>query len=376
MNVLHIITGLGGGGAEAVLFRLCTHDTQNRHHVISLMDSGKYGPLLEKAGVRVTTLDMPRGRVTLSGVRRLWKLVRREKPDVIQTWMYHADLVGGGTAWLAGARNIVWGLRHSTLDPVESTRGTILVTSLCARLSRYVPRQIVCCAEKAREVHSALGYDAGRMRVIPNGYDLSVFRPDPEAGAALRAELGIGREQPLIGFAARFDPQKDHATLLNALALLKVQGRAPMCLLAGSGLTADNAAIIGMIEDLDLTGEVRLLGRRNDISAFMNALDLHVMSSAFGEGFPNVLAEAMACGTPCVSTDVGDAAIIVGDSGWIVPPRDATALADAIALALTKLDRPDWGTRKAAAREHVKTNFSITRMVDNYRDIWFGGTAM
>lgn len=370
-SVLHIITGLNDGGAEAVLHRLCAHDVIDRHHVISLMDSGKYGPMLQALGVPVTCLNMPKGRVTASGLWRLYRLVCEQRPDVVQTWMYHADLLGGLAAWLAGHRNIVWGIRHTTLIPGESPRSTIVVAQVCAWISRIVPRRILCCAEEAIKVHGALGYCAKRMVFVPNGYDLTAFQPDAPSGASVRSELGLGSD-PLIGFVARYDAQKDHDNLLQALALLKAANLHPTCLLAGTGLDHGNTALAQRIAQLRLSDQIHLLGRRSDIPRVMNALDVHVMSSAFGEAFPNVLAEAMACGTPCVSTDVGDAAAIVGDTGWIVPPRAPQALADAIALALKARNRNDWAERKAKARHHIETRFSIAQMVENYRAVWFG----
>lgn len=373
-HILHIITGLQDGGAEAVLFRLCTEDQADRHHVVSLMDTGKYGPLLVAQGVRVTCLGMPRGRVTVAGLWRLWWLICKERPAVIQTWMYHADLVGGVIARLAGQRNIVWGIHHTTLVPGQSARSTIWVAGLCARLSRIVPRRIVCCAKKARDVHVALGYDAGRMRVIPNGYDLSVFRPDPVAGQQLRKELSLSQTDRVIGFVARFDPLKDHDTLLRALAILSGQGTCPQCLLVGTGLDAGNAVLVDRISSLGLDGHVQLLGRRSDIPAVMNALDLHVMSSV-GEAFPNVLAEAMACGTPCVSTDVGDASAIVGPTGRIVPTQNPEALAQAIGAMLSERDDPKWSACRDSTRWRVVENFSIGKMIDSYRKIWFGPSA-
>ena len=369
-SCLHIITGLSDGGAEAVLFRLCTQDQAHRHHVVSLMDAGKYGPLLEACGVPVTCLGMPRGRVTVLGLWRLWRLIRTDPPDVIQTWMYHANLVGGVIARLAGQRNIVWGIRHTTLVLGQSPRSTIWVAKFCARLSRLVPKRIVCCAEKAREVHAALGYDRDRMRVIPNGYDLSVFQPDPSARQRARQALSLGQAEKVIGFVARFDPLKDHRNLLRALAILKGRSNTPFCLLVGTGMEPDNPALSAMITEEGVADQVRLLGRRTDIPAVMNAIDLHVMSSS-SEAFPNVLAEAMACGTPCVSTDVGDAAEIVGPTGRIVPPGNPDALATAISELLADQASPAWTARREAARRRVSDRYSLARMIDSYQQAWF-----
>lgn len=369
-KVLHIITGLQDGGAEAILYRLCRRDADDIHHVVSLTGPGKYGPLLEAADVQVTCLDMPRGRVKLKAIIKLWRVIRRVRPDAIQTFMYHADLVGGVVGRLSGVRNISWGIHHSTLSPAENARSTIAVARICAKLSRLVPRRIICCADKAAEVHAELGYDVERLRVIKNGYDLSIYRPDPDAGDRFRATLGIG-SGPTIGFVARFVPEKDHDNLFRALAILKQHGLPPTCLLAGAGMDRQNAELVAMLEARDLTGNIVLLGPQDDIPALMNGLDLHVMSS-ISEGFPNVLAEAMACGTPCVSTDVGDAADIVGGTGWIVPPGDPAALAAAIEAAFRERSTPDWVKRKKAARHRVETQFSIEAMVRKYRGVWFG----
>lgn len=369
-TVLHIITCLHDGGAEAVLYRLCTHDDASRHHVVSLMGPGKYGPLLASKGIKVTCLDMPKGRITLRGLFRLWRVIRATRPDVVQTWMYHADLVGGTIARLAGRRNVVWGIRNTTLSPQESSLGTIRVAHLCAWISKQIPRRILCCAEKAREVHAALGYDASKMRVVPNGYDLSLFRSDPVLRERLRGELEIAPETPVISFVARFDPQKDHVGLLQAFSLLRRKGVQPLCLLVGAGVDDENTRLVEQIRTLGLSGQVRLLGKRTDIPAVMNAIDLYVMSSAYGEAFPNALAEAMACGTPCVATDVGDAAMIVGETGWIVSPRNPEALAEALAKALAERNTPAWEGRKKAARSRMESRFTIGRMVEGFHAVW------
>jgi len=370
LKVVHVITCLDEGGAEGALFRLCTYDQQHQHVVVSLRDAGKYGPLLEQAGVAVHCLDMPAGKLSLGGLAKLYRLLRQRRPDVIQTWLYHGDLIGGILGRLAGVPHIVWGIRHSNLTPGTVKRSTIWIARICAALSRRVPSSIVCCSTQAAAVHVQLGYAQEKIQIIPNGYDLTRLRPDPDAGAQLRAELNFPQDKPLIGMVARFDAQKDHANLIAALGQLKQRGQDFHCLLVGGNMTANNEVLSNLLVKHDVADRVTMLGRRNDISAVMNTLDVHVLSS-LGEAFPNVLAEAMACGTPCVTTDVGDAAHIVGETAWIVPPQDASALAAGIETALVCLaDTSCWVLRQLAARERIEANFTIERMVGLYDEAW------
>lgn len=371
-KVLHIITSLNDGGAEGVLTRLCLHSKEVQHVVISLMDEGKYGAVLAESGVAVHCLGMNPGKPSMARFFRLIRLIRMEQPDVVQTWMYHADLLGGIAARLAGVRRVFWGIRHSTLEKGKSKRSTIMIARLCALLSGWVPEEIICCANKARDAHAAIGYSVRKLRVIPNGYDLSRFRPDAYAGARVRAELGVGSDDFIIGNVGRFDPLKDHSNLLQALAWV-AECKIPFhCALIGKGLSPDNAVLVKQIAELGLQDNVLLVGQRSDIPAVMNALDLHVLSS-LSEGFPNVLAEAMACGTPCVSTDVGDALEIVDDEEACCPARDPRALGDLIIkLALEWQHSPSsWGARKVEASQRIAVKFSIEVMVEAYETCWF-----
>lgn len=268
----------------------------------------------------------------------------------------------------AGVRNIHWGVHNSILVAGKNRISTIAIAHICAFLSYLVPRSIICCAHKAAEVHTRLGYKAASMRVVPNGYDLSLFQPNERQRAAMRAQMG-GGEEMLIGFVARYDPAKDHPNLLRALAILKRRGSCPRCLLIGSGMEPSNRAVTRMIDEYQLADRVVLMGPRSDIPTIMNALDVHVLASS-AEAFPNVLAEAMACGTPCISTDVGDAADIVGDSGWIVPPQNAEALADAIEGAIAARTAPDWQARCERARQRIAASYSLEQMSRGYRRIW------
>jgi glycosyltransferase involved in cell wall biosynthesis len=372
VKIIHVITGLSDGGAEDVLYRLCSNDHLNTHIVVSLMDKGKYGPLLHEEKITVHWLNMPQGRVTISGMVKLYRLIRSLKPDVVQTWMYHADLIGGVLARLAGVSRVFWGIHSSTLEPGKSRRSTIAVAHLNTYLSRWIPVGIVCCAERAREVHQTLGFAVDKLIVIYNGYDLNIFKPDTTARLRLRAEWGVDHDVPLLGMVGRFDPQKDHENLLRALTRIKQADIPFRCVLVGSGLSAANVQLVTWLEQYGLCNEVLLLGQRSDVPAVMNALDLHVLSSS-SEAFPNVVAEAMACGTPCVTTDVGDAAFMVGDTGWVTLPSDAVQLARAIESALTaRGDVADWQVRCEAARTRVVENFGLGKMITAYHAVWRG----
>lgn len=373
-KVLHIITGLNNGGAEGVLYRLCKYDNSSRHIVISLMGGGKYGALLKEVDVEVHCLNMPAGRVSLAGVVKLFKLLRKLKPDVVQTWMYHADLLGGIVARCAGIRNVFWNIRNTTLEAGKSKKTTIFVARLCARLSGFIPKGIVCCAQEAMLVHSALGYKKSKIKLIANGYDFFYFKPDNELRDEFRGQLVLPPLQAFLGMVGRFDSQKDHFGLLKALWLVKAYVPNFKFAMVGRGLNKANAALGEQINKLNLNNNILLLDQRADISTVMNGLDIHVLSSAFGEAFPNVLAESMACGTPCVTTNVGDAAVIVGETGWVVPPKDPQALADAIIMAIKEMQMDDqaWSLRQQACRDRVVKSFSIEKMISGYHRVWFG----
>jgi glycosyltransferase involved in cell wall biosynthesis len=295
--------------------------------------------------------------------------LHRLDADLVQSWMYHANLLGAlGAPWL-GNSPLVWNLRQSTLDAQGSKRSTHLVVRLGAILSRIAPRRIICCSERVVEIHRALGYRAEIMTMIPNGFELDRFRPDPEARSAMRAGLGIDEAVPLLGLVARYDPQKDILTLLRAVARVRAERQDCRLLLCGKDMTADNAQIGSWLEQTGLGGAVHLLGPRRDPERVMAALDVLVSSSAYGEGFPNVIGEAMACGVPCAVTDVGDSGLIVGDTGLTAPPRDPNALAAAI-LQLLGEGREGLARRGASARARIALNYALPRIAERYAALY------
>lgn len=373
---MHLISGLGQGGAEAVLARLAADPAAGvRHEVVSLGGEGVYGPRLRAAGVPVHAMGM--GRLpwrALAGLWRLWRLLRRERPDIAQTWMYHADLLGGLTARLAGVPVVVWGVRNAGSELGRASRLARLSAWCCAHLSRRVPDAIVACAADAARRHEALGYAPDRLRVIPNGYDLARWRPSAGDRARVRAEWDAAPDQPVVGCVARWNPLKDHANLLAALGRLREQWPELRIVLVGDGMTPDNPALMALVEREGLRPALRLLGRRDDVPAIMNGLDVHVLAS-LSEGFPNVVAEAMASGVPCVATDVGDAAEMLGGLGRVVPPRDPAALAQAVGAMLEEKDEPMMKTRLAQARERVAALYSLGGMRQAFESLWTGLAA-
>jgi glycosyltransferase involved in cell wall biosynthesis len=370
LRVLHVITGLGRGGAEAVLSRLVAATQDDFEHVVvTLRDEGHYGPILRSSGVRVHALGVGYGLRAVSGLLTLKRVIRSERPDVVQTWMYHADLLGGAAARLAGVRAVLWGIRNTNLSSAALRRSTRAVAWLGARLSRVIPDAIVCNSRESARAHAAFGYRSDLFRIVPNGYDLTRFQPDAAARSAIRAQFGIRAQDVLIGMVARWDPQKDHSNLLGALGIVVRQAPAVRLMLVGDGMDPANTVLGALLSLNGLNGKVILAGARNDVPAIMNALDLHVLSS-LGEAFPNVLAEAMACGTPCVTTDVGDAAHIVGTTGWVARPRDSHALSSSILEGLTALHAQGREALGAHARARIAENFDLSRMTTAFSALW------
>lgn len=369
-HVVHIISGLLHGGAETVLRRLVTAPgTSVRHTVISMGGEGVMGPALREAGIDVLTLDMQGAWGILRGLWRLFRILRERRPDVVQTWMYHADLVGGLVARLAGIRAVAWGIRNSGVSLAESSRSSRIMAWVCARVSGWLPGVIVACARRAAEVHQGWGYCADRMLVVPNGYDLSVWHPDADDRARWRGQWGVADDTVLLGSVARWNPQKDHANLLAAVGLVVRRHPALRCVLVGLGMSRDNAPLIELARHYGLLDHLIFLGRRDDVPSLIRALDVHVLSSK-AEGFPNVVSEAMASGVACAVTDVGDAADIVAGHGWVSPAQDAAALAEAIEQAIAAVKGPDWASLSEAARASVARRYSLQAMVERYEIVW------
>ena len=359
MHVVQVIVGLSVGGAEHMLRRLVLAQLDSvpgmRCTVVSLTTVGPVGDQLRSAGVRVIALGMRSPVSALAALWRLRQLMAREKPDLVQTWMVHADLIGGLAARMAGIPAVVWGIR--TTDFSTSPLPTRAVRWICARLSRHVPHTIVCAAEASRQAHVAAGYDPRRMVVIPNGFELDRLQPDIQRRLDMRLRLGVLPAHILIGCVGRYDAAKDHANFVRAAGFLAGSQVECRFVMIGRDIEASNFALRQLVDATGCGDRFLLVGEQDDVPAWLEAMDMFVLSSQ-SEGFPNVLGEAMAMGLPCVTTDVGDAAWLLGDTGLVVPPQDAGALSAAMHSLVVRpqLERLALGQR---ARQRLTTGFSM-----------------
>jgi glycosyltransferase involved in cell wall biosynthesis len=371
VRVTHVITGLPRGGAQTVLSYLvrCSDPARFSMRVISLTETAAVGNLLAASGVSVRALGLNRAVPDPIRLARLVQWLRQDHADLVQTWLYHGDLIGGVAARVAGIP-VLWNIRQTDLDPATTRRSTIWTARACARLSRSIPARIVCCSHASQRVHGALGYDTARMVVLPNGVDLDRFRPDAEARLRMRRAWGVPPDAKVVGAVARFHPQKDHETLVRAAGALLQRMPEVHFVLCGENVDQGNAALSSWIAATGRRDRFHLLGIRDDVPAVTAAFDVATCTSSYGEGFNNVLVEAMACGVPCVTTDVGDAAAIVGGLGWVVRPREVDAIAAAWQQALGDGER-----RATAVRRRATEDFSLASMIRRYEDLYESLTA-
>jgi glycosyltransferase involved in cell wall biosynthesis len=371
IRIVFLTTGLQTGGAEAMLLKLLENIDRKwfEPYVITLISRGEIGSRIEKLGIPVYAMGMNRLGLSLFPLARLFKTLRQIRPDIVQTWMYHADLLGGVVARLAGITKVVWALRNSNLSAKLTKNSTIQVVKICAAISTWLPIQILSCSKRAGEIHAELGYCRDKIKIIPNGFDLGSFQPNSEARESVRKELGLPYDAFLVGLMARYDSQKNHAGFISAAAQVRRSMPCVHFVLAGMGVDKTNEALTKLIAEHDLKNHIHPLGQRSDMPRLMASLDVLASTSSFGEAFPNVLGEAMACGVPCVVTDVGDSAEIVDDTGRVVQSGDMEVLARHVQelLCMTEEDKERMGQK---ARARVEANYEIGHVTRLYEEFY------
>jgi glycosyltransferase involved in cell wall biosynthesis len=369
LKLIHIITSLELGGAEMMLYHLLNNIDRSRfeNQVICMIPAGVVGEKIQALGFPVRSFNMVPPYPSLRAFSQLVELLHQEHPAVIHTWMYHADLMGGLAGVMTGIP-VVWGIHNISLEPATVKIETIRVVHLNARLSHWIPRRIIVCSNEARSRHVNIGYTQNKFVTIPNGFDLNQFRPDATGRISIRHELGLEEDAFLIGLVARFDPLKDHQNFVQAANLLLMRHPQVHFLLCGKGISWENEKLGRWLKESGSPDNFHLLGPRSDIPHIMNSLDVNTLSS-LGEAFPNVLGEAMACGVPCVATDVGDTAYLIGDTGIIVPPSNPQALAGGWEqlLSMNVAERKVLGER---GRQRIQQNFNIALITQRYATLY------
>ena len=341
--------------------------------VVSLLKKDGYG---DQVGDRIAALDIPiysldmePGEFSIKKLAKLFTIVRQEKPSILQGWMYHANFA----AQLASFASfkfipVVWNVRHSLYSLDYEKKGTAMVIRLLSRLSSF-PAKIIYNSQMGAAQHQKVGYKSPKTIVIPNGFDINLFQPSSSNRLNLRQELGLSEDAFLIGRICRYHPMKDHESFLRAAALLLVDFPDLHFVLAGTNVDRNNTQLTSLIEELNIGDRTHLLGERKDVPYLSSALDIATSSSYFGEAFPNVIGEAMACEVPCVTTDVGDSAIIVGDTGKVVPPQNPQAFADACKelISLGVEGRQKLGVK---ARQKVIELYSLNAITTQYEQLY------
>lgn len=369
-KIVHVIIGLNVGGAELMLKRLVLHSQKkgNFHHeVISLTDLGLIGKDLKEAGIRVYTLNMSSLLSIFSIYFSLRKLLKEIKPDIVQTWMYHADFLGGLAAKSLDIQKIIWGIR--TTDVTQgASRLTVVLRKICAKLSYSVPTDIVCAAHVSKDVHIKIGYDASKMHVIPNGFELNKLVATEEDRNNIRQEFNIPKDAIVIGSVGRFNIVKNQKFFVEVARELVETYPNLIFMLVGRDNTADNNELMGWLRESNLINNFRLLGQRDDIPFCLKAMDIFCLHSKT-EGFPNVLGEAIIMEKYCVSLDVGDASLLISAEETLDKNSSFEDYANKIILSIHNnefLDR----TKINLKRTLVVKKYSIDRCVENFEKIY------
>lgn len=371
ITIAFIITGLATGGAEMMLIKLLSAMDRRRFSpIIIALTGGELLTRIEALDIPIYCLNLKAGSIPITSLFRLVSLLRQLQPDILQGWMYHGNLAAQiAAAFLKKKTPILWNIRgtHTELDREKWMTATTIW--LNAKLSCFPIKIINNSRNSALQHEKILGFSAKNTVIIPNGFDIEQFRPSSEAYQAFRKALGLSKDTVLIGVIGRYHPMKDHGNFLRAVSQVVKSHPTVRFVLAGSKVCHDNPELASLIHELGLESSVILLGGRDDIPEITAALDIAVSSSSYGEGFSNTIGEAMSCGVPCLVTDVGDSAWIVGGTGKVVPPRGPTALADAL-RELLDMDAADRRALGERARQRIEENFSLELVVRQYEELY------
>tara|TARA_B100000989_G_C19522256_1_gene464804 strand:+ start:1056 stop:2186 length:1131 start_codon:yes stop_codon:yes gene_type:complete len=368
LKVLHIITSLGPGGAEGMLYRLILASKNSiEHSVICLNKGGKYVSLMQKANIEVLVLNLKifSSYKGIIPILKYSKAKRKQGYQIVTSWLYHADLVAWFVKSLCGFKSLVWNIRYTRLQLGRSSFKNWLILKTLAILSKYKVDRIISCSKSAGELHKKIGYNKNIFRIIPNGYFLNKTQ---KFDKNLKKYDGLFK----ICFIARWHHQKDFETLFQALDLLKFNKISFQLTIAGNNTNVENKELIALLKKYKLNEFCLLRGEVDNVQSIYLNSHTSVLCSAYGEAFPNVLAESMLNFTPCISTNVGDAAIILDDVGTIVPIGDYKAIADALTEnhRLLRDENDVYINNCLRGFDKIYSKYDIQDIAKNYQEVW------
>ena len=363
-KILYITPGIESGGAENILFNIVKSKNIEEVIIISLTDIGFYGMRLINQGYKVYALNMQKNFLLVFKFIYLVILIKKFRPKYIHTWLYHANLIGGIAGKIARVKRIYWSIHH---DYEYSNFMMMIEMKILTILSYLIPNKIIYCSKMVQKNHIKNGYKKSISQTIENGISTSQFKPNKKFRKELRNQFNIGNDCLLLGNVSRYHPIKDHENLFKALSLLNKEKINFKCILVGRGLINTNKDLLKKIKKFNLSDKVILYGKSFEIYKIMAGLDLHILSSK-KEAFGMVLLEAMSTGIPCLSTDVGEAKNIIGNTGWIVNVSDPSALAFKISKIVNEKINLD--TFSSLRRERILRKYSLEKMIKSYSEIY------
>jgi len=365
IKIIHVITCLNTGGAEMMLTKLVAASSlaEETHIVISLMGKGTLGDQVSKHA-KLYSLGLKSGGMSFSALVKLFKIIKKENPDVIQGWMYHANIA----ALLVNCvlrKVLVWNIRQSLVDIKLEKRLTALLIRVSS-LSSFMVDKVIFNSHVSLSQHIKAGFTEKNVIVIANGFELDKFKELPvEQIISFKKEYGIPTQSQIIGHVARYHPMKNHIGFVKLMSEVLLAQESVYCVMAGKDINEDNIELVNAISEGKCEHRFILLGERSDLASIYGIFDFTVNSSLWGEAFPNVIGESMACGTPCIVSDVGDSMRIVGDFGFVYTCDDDRGLVSHLESALN-MGGEEYSKKSSLCKSHISENYSINAIYEQY----------
>ena len=379
MKVIHVINSLNKGGAEGNLYRLCKYQKKKYGHkiniiILTLIDNGFYEIHMKKLGIKILTLGLKKNDSVFEIIKKFWifrKIIVKLQPDVIQSWMYHSNLISSFSP-IQFRRKIIWNIRHTKLRINFSKKMTIIISFICGILSWIVPKKIIYCSTQSSNFHEKNHfYSKYKTKFIENGFSDKSFFFSFEKRQFFRRKYKLNDNDIILGFAGRYTKEKNIKSLLIAFSKIKKKYDNVYLFLAGKDINNQNTEIQFIRTKYNIDKRIFLLDEQKNLLDFYNGIDLFLLTS-HTESFPNVLAESMLCETPVLTSNVGNASNIVGECGFIM---DSNSF-DSIFFHLNKTikilvnDKKKWNLLKKKCRLKIKKDYSLEKMSNLYMSNW------